>query len=453
MTEPIRITHATVITLGEPCRVLRDQTIHIEDGLIRSIAAPASAQTPAATERCAPGPAAATVDASGKIVLPGFINAHTHCYSTFARGLTKTKPASSFLPVLQNLWWRLDKALTLKDCYYSALVVLLEAIRHGATTLIDHHASPHAISGSLDTIARAFAETGLRGCLCYEVSDRDGARATQAGLEENSAFIAACRERNDPRLRALFGLHASFTLSDVTLKTASKLGNELGVGFHIHAAEAVADQEYTLKHCGVRVVERLQEHGLLTPGSIAAHGVHLDEKEMDILAASGAAVVHNPQSNLNNAVGIADLVALHQKGVLVGLGTDAMTARMLEEVRAAVWCQHLRQRNPSAGFAEAASTLLINNAKIAQRLFGPGLGEITAGAPADLILVDYEPPTPLSEENWMGQIIYGLSQAAVDTTIVAGRVLMQDKKLLLDLDEAAIYHRSRELAAALWKRM
>jgi len=441
MSDSLLITHATLITLGASCRVLNDQDIYIEDGLIREIAA--SVQRKADQK----------LDASGKIVLPGFINAHMHCYSTFARGLTKTEPASSFLPVLKNLWWRLDKALSLEDCYYSALVVLLEAIRHGTTTLIDHHASPCAIRGSLDAIARAFRETGLRGCLCYEVSDRDGAGVTQEGLEENRDFILACKERNDPFIKALFGLHASFTLTDVTLKAAARLGSGLGTGFHIHVAESIADQEYTRAQYGKGVVERLYEQGILVPGSIAAHAVQVDEKEMALLAQSGAAVVHNPQSNLNNAVGIADIVAMQKHGILVGLGTDAMTTRMSEEVRAAIWCQHFLHNNPSVGFDAAVSALLLQNAKIARRIFAAPLGEIAVDAAADLIFVDYDPATPLHQENWMGQIVFGVSQATVDTTIVAGRVLMRDKKLLLDLDEREVYLRARERVAALWERL
>jgi putative selenium metabolism protein SsnA len=442
MTESLLIKNGTIITLGKPGRVLFAHDLYIQDSVIRKIAPSIDLIK-----------ADRTIDASAKIVLPGFINSHMHCYSTFARGLTKTTPATSFPSVLKNLWWRLDKALTIEDCYYSALTVLLEAIRHGTTTLIDHHASPGAIRGSLANIAKAFSETGLRGCLSYEVSDRDGARATAEGLEENSAFVQTCQERNDPRLKALFGLHASFTLSDLTLQTASRVGHDLGIGFHIHVAESAADQEYTVEHYGRRVVERLYHHDILGPGCIAAHCVHIDEKEMDILAQSGTAVVHNPQSNLNNAVGIADLVAMHKKGVLVGLGTDAMTTRMTEELRTALWCQHALHQNPSVGFIESASTLLVNNPKIARSIFNMDLGTIAEGSPADIILVDFDPATPLHEENWMGQIIFGLSQAAVDTTIVAGNVLMQNKKLLLNLDEKEIYCKAREHAEGLWKRM
>ncbi len=441
MDSPLLIDHATIIAPGTPDRVLHDHSLLIEAGVIQAIAPAGTLHAPR------------VIDAAGKILMPGLINAHTHCYSTFARGLTHARPAVSFSEVLENLWWRLDKALTLEDCYWSALPVLLEAIRSGTTTLIDHHASPRAIRGSLAAIARAFSTTGVRGCLCYEVSDRDGAVAAQEGLEENAAFIRSCQERGDPRLTALFGLHASFTLSDETLATAAALGHKLDCGFHIHTAEAAVDQEETWRLHGCRIVERLQRHGLLGPGSIAAHGVHLDEREIELLAATGTALVHNPQSNLNNAVGIADLTALHEKGVLTGLGTDAMTMSMGAEVRTALWCQHLLHRDASVGFAEVTSALLRHNPQIAGNLFGLPLGELVKGAPADLILMDYDPPTPLTEENWLGHFVYGLAEAPVDTTIVAGQVLMENKQLRLDIDEKEVQARAREQAEALWRRM
>jgi cytosine/adenosine deaminase-related metal-dependent hydrolase len=197
----------------------------------------------------------------------------------------------------------------------------------------------------------------------------------------------------------------------------------------------------------------LDKFGILGPRSIAAHCVHVNRRELDILSQTQTAVVHNPQSNLNNAVGIADVVAMTKRNVLVGLGTDAMTTNMLEELRAAVWAQHLRAQNPSVGFAEVVSALLFNNPKIAERCFGLPLGELREGGPGDVVVIDYDPPTPLESANSFGHMVFGMSQAAVDTTIVGGRVLMENKRLTLDLDEPRINARARELAAKLWKRL
>jgi putative selenium metabolism protein SsnA len=453
------IENGTVLTAGPAPAVLPNHSVLIENGVITRIT-PAKRLKSSARKR---------IDASGKVVAPGFINAHTHFYSTFARGLTRTKPAGDFVEVLKNLWWRLDRALTTEDCYYSALIPLLDSIRHGTTTLIDHHASPHAVRGSLAAIAKAVGQTGLRACLCYELSDRDGARISKEGLEENASFIRHCQRNSrrqpaplgdrpsaigyTPQPVALFGLHAAFTLKDATLEKAAALGHELGTGFHIHVAEALSDQQHSQQQHHQRVVERLYKFGILGPQSIAAHCVHVNRRELDILAETQTAVVHNPQSNLNNAVGIADVVAMAKRKVLVGLGTDAMTTNMLEELRVALWAQHLRARNPSMAFSEVVTALLFNNPKIASRVFNLPLGELREGCIGDVVLIDYDPPTPLDAGNSFGHMVFGISQAAVDTTIVGGKVLMQNKRLTLDLDEPRINARARELAAKLWSRL
>lgn len=442
MSRTLLIKNGIIVTLGDENRVLYGHALLCRDGLIKSIA-------PQSEFR---GKYSKVIDAHGKVALPGFINSHMHFYSTMVRGLGKAAPSRDFAEVLKNLWWRLDKKLTLDDCYYSALLPLIDAIKRGTTTLIDHHASPGAARGSLDRIAQAVKETGLRASLCYELSDRDGAKVAEAGLEENAAFIKRCAKEGDLQLKALFGLHASFTIGDKTLAKAAALGHDLGAGFHVHAAEARSDQDYNEKNYGLRVVERLHKFGILGPKTIAAHCVHVNEDEMNLLRDTGTAVAHNPQSNMNNAVGVADIIKMASKGVLVGLGTDAMTVNMLEEVRAALWAQHLSQDNPSVGFMEALSTLMFNNAKIANRYWDPKVGVLAEGCAADVVLMDYYPPTPLDENTFLGHLGFGLSQSFVDTTICGGRVLMENKKLKIDLDEEAVAAKSLELARRLWER-
>jgi putative selenium metabolism protein SsnA len=440
MTEAILIKNGIIVTLGEKNQVLTGHALLIEDGLIKNIA----------PRNTFEGKYSRVIDASGKVVMPGFINAHMHFYSTFARGLGKAPPSRNFVEILNNLWWRLDKQLTNADSYYSAVIPLLNAVRKGTTTLIDHHASPFAITGSLAAVEKAVRETGLRACLAYEVSDRDGKEKAKEGIEENAAFIAAAQTRDDNIIKGMFGLHASFTLSDETLAEAADLGNKLGAGFHIHTAESQADQLHCESQHKMRVVERLRDFGVLGRRSIAAHCVQVNEAEIEILTETGTAVVHNPQSNANNSVGIADITGMTAKGALVGLGTDAMTVNMLEEVRAALWLQHLR-RDPAHGFMEAAQALLLNNATIANRHF-KGLGELKEGFAADLAIIDYIPPTPMDASNFYGHLIFGISQSTVDTTIVAGRVLMENKELKLDIDEEEVSRKSLELAEKLWKK-
>lgn len=436
------IRNGTLVTFGNPCRVLEGQALLVEGGRIARIA-PADE---------IPGPFDREIDARGKLVLPGIVNAHMHYYSTLVRGLGKAAPSANFQEVLENLWWRLDRKLSLDDVEVSAKVILLDAIRKGTTTLVDHHASPGAVRGSLGRIAKAVKETGLRSCLCYEVSDRDGGAVAEEGLEENAAFARECAAANDPQLRALFGLHAAFTLSDETLAKAAHLGKDAGIGFHVHVAEAASDVAANRATYGKSSARRLVDHGILGPGSIAAHAVHCDDVDKDALAASGTWVVHNPQSNLNNAVGIADVLGLVARGVPVGLGTDAMTVNMLEEVRVALWAQHLRQDNPSCGFMELTGALFVQNPKIASALWGFPIGTLAEGAAADVILVEYHAPTPLNDGTVLGHLVFGISQAVVDTTICGGRVLMHGRKLEIGLDEEALAAESRRLATALWER-
>lgn len=442
MKTSLLIKNGIIITLGDKNQVLYDHAILIKNGIITQVAP---------TEKVK-APGAQTIDASGKVIMPGFINTHSHFYSTLVRGLGKAKPSKNFQEVLENLWWRLDKKLSLGDTYYSALLMLIAAIKKGTTTIIDHHASPGALSGSLQEIAKAVRETGLRASLCYELSDRDGKDVAQAGLDENEAFIKYCQSQNDDQLKAMFGLHASFTLSEQTLEKASEIGNRLNSGFHVHVAEAESDQTSTFGKTGMRVVERFLKHNILGPNTIAAHCIHITDKEMDILADTDTIVVHNPQSNMNNAVGIANIIKMSEKGILVGLGTDAMTINMLEEVRVALWAQHLLHNNPSVGFMEAVNTLFKNNRKIANRFWNINLGEIRENAAADIVLIDYESPTPLDENTVWGHLIFGISQASVDTTIANGEILMQNKKLLLDIDEKEINAKAREITKELWGR-
>jgi putative selenium metabolism protein SsnA len=437
------IKNGTVVTLGEKSRVIEDGAVLIDGSRIKAVGK--SADFTDDYDR--------VIDARNMVVLPGFINTHMHFYSTMVRGLGKIEPAVDFVDVLKKLWWRLDKQLVLDDCYYSALVPLIDAVKKGTTTLIDHHASPFAVTGSLERIAEAVRQVGLRASLCYEVSDRDGEEIAAEGLKENVSFIEQCKAEESEYLRAMFGLHASFTVSDKTMAMAVEMEKDLDVGFHLHVAEAASDQEHCLRDFGMRVVERLHKAGVLGPKTIAAHCVHVDDNEMKLLKATDTSVAHNPQSNINNAVGVADIIKMAGKGIRVGLGTDAMTVNMLEELRQALWIHHLANKNPSVGFMESMNTLTVNNARIAQRYWDMGIGELKEGYAADIILMEYYPPTPLNNGTFLGHLGFGLAQASVDTTIAGGRILMEGGKLKIDIDQEAIAKESRKLAARLWERL
>ncbi|MFH1085700.1 MAG: putative aminohydrolase SsnA [Chloroflexota bacterium] len=439
------IVNGTLLTFGANARVINGGALRIQNGLISDVAT-----TPELRDKY---PGEEELDAGGRVVMPGLICAHTHHYGLFARGMALPGEAPADFPqILERLWWRLDKALSLEDIRYSALYCLVDAIRNGTTTLIDHHASPHAIPDSLDAIAAAVLQAGIRSCLCYEVSDRDGPERTAEGLEENARFIARVKGKGG-LLSATFGLHASLTLSDATLARAVDMAHHLDVGFHIHVAEAVADVQDSLQKYGLRVVERLAKAGILGPKTIAAHCVHVNEREMDLLQATGTRVVHNPRSNMNNAVGVAEILQMMEKGIAVGLGNDGFSNNMFSEMKTAYLLHKLAKGDPRVLGADQVLTMAMrNNAQTANLFYPRPLAELTPGAYADVIFLDYVPPTPLTVGNLPWHILFGVDGAHVSTTIVAGKVLMHNRELTT-LDEEEIGARARELAAKMWLRV
>jgi putative selenium metabolism protein SsnA len=437
------ITNATLITWGDELRILPGQALRIRADRIAAIGPSADLE--------AEGGEAEVVDARGQYVMPGNICAHTHFYGAFARGLAIPGDSPKDFPeILARLWWRLDRALTLDDVRYSALVCLVDAVKHGTTTLIDHHASPNAIDGSLDVIAEAVRQAGLRACLCYEVTDRDGPERAQAGIRENVRFLQRLAARPEPLLAGTFGLHASLTLSDETL-AACRTAH--AGGFHVHAAEHEADEYDSLKKSGTRVVDRLERLSLLGPRTIAAHCVHIDQREAELLRATGTWVTHQPRSNMNNAVGAAEVEGLLRQGVRVCLGNDGFSNAMWAEWKAAYLYHKAAHRDPRrAGGYAIIEMAVANNAALAGVFFPHApLGVIAPGAFADLIFVDYHPFTPLSAGNLPWHILFGFEPSMVTTTICGGRVLMRERRLLF-LDEAEIAARGRELAAGVWER-
>ncbi len=391
-----------------------------------------------------------TIDARGRVVMPGLINAHHHLYSTFARGFAPPgPPAENFEEILEHLWWKIDKALDAEDVYSSAALALIDCARAGCTTVIDHHASPSCRDGSLDQVEKAFRDVGLNGCLCYEVSDRN---VEGAGIAENERFITKCAASGDGQVTALFGLHASMTLGKKTLETCADVGRRLHAGFHVHAAEDAIDQRVTQAEFGRRVLVRFHQAGLTGPRSIFVHGVHLDFEELEILKATGSILVHNPESNMNNAVGAARVLDAMGRGVLVGLGTDGMSPHMIASARAACLLQRHALSDPRVLFGEACDLLLKNNRTICSRLFPEPRGALAPGQLADVIIVDYTPFTPFTPATLCGHLLYGLVGAHVDTTICRGRVIL-DEGRLTRLDEAEVRAKGVERAAALWKRI
>lgn len=437
------ILNGTVITWETPNRVIEHGAVYIEGDTIREVD---DKRTLAARY-----PQAERLDAQGQLIMPGNICAHTHFYGAYARGLAIPGPAPKNFPeILQRLWWPLDKALDAEAVRFSTLVCLVDAIRHGTTTLIDHHASPNSIDGSLDVIANAVEQAGLRAVLCYEVTDRDGPEKAQAGIAENVRFLRAAKSRR--HVAATFGLHASLTLSDETLRACVEAASGLDTGFHIHVAEHEVDEEDSVRKSGKRVVERLDALGILGPKTIVAHAVHVNAAERAILRRTGTWVSHQPRSNMNNAVGAAALDTMAQEGIALVLGNDGFSNNMWAEWKAAYLLQKVVHRDPRLAPGDLIARIATaNNARLASSFFSQLVGELVAGAAADVILVDYRPFTPLHADNLPWHILFGFEASMVTTTIVAGRVIMRDREILT-LDETAIAAAAREYAPKVWER-
>lgn len=441
MGKPTLILNAKLITWGKESHILDGHALYIEEGRIAEIGPQADLiKKHAQVEQ---------LDAAGQYAMPGNICAHTHFYGAYARGMAIPGPAPKDFPeILKKLWWPLDKALDEASVRASAQVHLVDAIRHGTTTLIDHHASPNFIDGSLDVIAEEVKRAGLRAVLCYEVTDRDGPEKAKAGIRENVRFM----EKASGRVAGTFGLHASLTLTDVTLD-ACRAALPEDAGFHIHLAEHEADEDDSLKKSGLRAAERLHRHGILGPRTIVAHGVHLDDAEMRRLAETKTWLTHQPRSNMNNGVGVARVEEMLGMGIPVCLGNDGFSQTMWEEMKTAYLLHKVHHRDPRRmNGMDVMQMGVTNNAALAESFFpGERLGVLAPGAAADIILVDYQPNTTLTSGNLPWHILFGFNESMVTATMVGGHLLMKDRKLLtLDADE--IHARARELAPAVWAR-
>lgn len=439
------IGNGALLTMGENNRFIKDGAVLIDGEYIKDIG-----ETRELKEKY---PEAEYMDAGHRLIMPGFLNTHMHLYSTFSRGMSlKGEPAKNFKEILEKLWFKMDKCLsTEEEIYYSAMIPIIEGIKCGVTGIIDHHASYGLMDGSLDILEKAASDAGLRAVLCYETSDRWGREMTDASIKENVRFIKK-KKNTDDLVKATFGLHASLTLSDDTLERCKAEADSLGSGFHVHVAEGIEDVEDSLSKSGMRVAERLNSFGILGDKTLAVHCVHVDDNEIDILKNTGTMVIHNPESNMNNGVGSAPLLEFFRKGILTGIGTDGYTPSMLESVKTAYILPKLVHNDPRVGFEESRRMLFENNRKIFGKFYDIPVGVIQPGAYADMIILDYYPPTPFDVNNYFGHLIFGMRDNQVNTTIVNGRVLMRNHELA-EIDEEEVMARSREVAEKFWEKM
>ena len=389
------------------------------------------------------------IDAKGGVIMPAFINTHEHIYSAMARGLSiKGYNPKGFLDILDGQWWTIDRHLTLEQTKYSAVETLISCIRNGATTVFDHHASFGQIGGSLFTIADVAKELGVRACLCYEISDRDGMDKARESVMENAEFIRYALKDDTDMIAGMMGMHAQFTISDATMELAAANKPD-EVGYHIHVAEGIEDLHDCLKKYGKRIVDRLMDFNILGEKTLLGHCIYINPHEMDLIKDTNTMVVHNPESNMGNACGCPPTMELVHRGILTGLGTDGYTHDMIESYKVANVLHKHHLCDANAAWGEVPKMLFENNAAIANRYFKTPLGVLKEGAAGDVIVVDYNPPTQLDASNINGHILFGMTGRDVVTTVANGRVLMKDREIkVIDVEEAMA--KCREESAKLW---
>ena len=392
------------------------------------------------------------LDLGGLLVMPGMVCSHNHFYSGLSRGImAKLKPSTDFITTLQNLWWRLDRAIDEEVLYYSGLVCSLEAIRCGTTAVIDHHASPNFITGSLKVLKKAFEETGLRGITCYETTDRNGGMAeVETCVDENVDFAKLCEndkqaDKDGYLVEAMLGGHALLTMPDGALQLLSEAVKETGRGVHIHTAEDRYDVSYSHHFYGKDLMVRLDEYGLANDKALFVHGVCLSDRDIDIINDHDAYMVHNARSNMNNGVGYNQKIAKYKN---VALGTDGIGSDMFEEFKFA----YFKNRDAGALLGpDSYLKFLYNGNGILERYFNAKFGKVEKGYKADLIVLDYQSPTPLMPDNIGGHIAFGMSANSVKTVIINGKVVLEDRQFVLDVQ--LIYEKARQVAQHLWKYM
>ena len=395
-------------------------------------------------------PEAELVDAHGGVIMPGLVNCHTHIYSGLARGLAiKGCNPTNFLENLEQQWWAIDRKLYMDGTRASAYATILDSLRNGVTTIFDHHASFAEIPGSLFAIKDVCEETGIRACLCYETSERDGQEKCDQAIQENADFARWAATQDSGMIAAMFGGHATFTLSDETMDKMAEANDGL-TGFHIHVCEGMNDVwDSQRNRGGIPPVERLLQHGLLGPNTMLGHCIHITPAEMDMIAESGTSIVNNPESNMGNAVGCAPVLEFFRRGINVCMGTDAYTHDMLESLKVFLVIQRHNAAMPNVGWGEDMTMLFKNNPAMASKYFKRTVGVLAPGAVADVAIFDYKPFTPFSEENVDGHILFGFEGKSCRTTIVNGKVLYQDREFVT-LDEDAINAWTLEQAKSLW---
>jgi putative selenium metabolism protein SsnA len=439
------IKNGVLVTMDAQRRILEGHSVAVEGGKVVEIEKTSTLEKKHGR--------ADVIDASGRIVMPGIVCSHSHLYGMLLRGAPlKVEPPSDFTQILQRVWWPMDEAMNFEDAYASALVASMEFAKSGVTTFADTYSGPNSISGSLDHIAKAVEEVGIRGFVAFEATERHSAEEGAQGVQENVRFAEKTKTKPDAKAKPLLSIHASFTVSDDLIRRVKELAAKYHIPITIHASEGMGDVHHNLENYGKRTIERLRDVGLLGRNTVLAHCVNIDENEIGILAETDTGVTHNPMSNMLNAVGVAPLLDMLQKKVRVGLGNDGYIFDMFENMRAAFLLHRVHHKNPNAidpyTILEMAT---INGAG----LYGmeEEIGSIELGKRADVIIIRPNVlPTPLNANTVVGHLINTVDGDDIETVLIDGKPVVKNKKLLT-VDEEKAQEISQAAAAKLWDRL
>ncbi len=437
------IKNGLIVTMDKDRRIIPEGSVEVEDGRIVSVK----------RESASRGKHEEVIDARGKIVMPGLICSHTHLSNILLCGAPlKVEPPSNIIQNLQRIRWPLEEALTKEDAYASALMACLEFIKTGTTLFADTFSGPNAISGVLDKIAAAVEQSGMRGIIAYEATERHTHAGGARGVRESERFILKAKKERMHRVHGMFSAHASFTVSDELFTYIRELASRYKVPLTIHASEGLVDLSHNYEKFGKRTIERIRDSELLGPDVVLADCVRVNDDELAIIKKTGAKVAHNPMSNMLNAVGVAPVTKMISMGIPVGLGNDGYIFDGFENLRAAFLLQKASLEDPRAlSPMEAIEMTTIRGAE----LYGLDreLGSIELGKRADVIIIDPKrAPTPVRPESAIGHLVNTICGNDVETVITGGNLLMRDRKML-SMDEEEAINLSRKSAEKLWHKL
>jgi 5-methylthioadenosine/S-adenosylhomocysteine deaminase len=439
------IENGIIVTMDNDRNILERHSLAIERGRVIEIGKSEYIQKQ--------HPNVPSVDATGHIVLPGLVCSHSHLYGMLLRGAPlKVTPPSDLTQILQRIWWPVDEALTYEDAYASGLVAAGEFAKSGVTMFADTYSGPNSISGVLDKISEAVESVGIRGFIAFEATQRHSKDEGFSGVKENMRFAETISRKPDSKTRPLFSIHASFTVTDELIREVKRLAERFHSPITIHASEGLGDLHHNLENYGKRTIERLSDVGLLGPNVVLAHCVHVNSKEIDLIANTRTGVAHNPMSNMLNAVGVSPVKQMLAQKVTVGIGNDGYIFDMFENMRAAFLLHRVNDRDPNAIDPYTVLEMATINGA---RLYGmeKEVGSIEIGKRADIILIKPSIiPTPLTVDTVISHIINTVDGDDVEHVFVEGQQVVRNKRLVL-FDEQKAQEISQKAAANLWNRL